>query len=74
MPRAKKRSRKKRPVISHAAYAKLVRSHRHSQKAIALARERGHIPTKVLETYLAKMPRHMHELAALIKRRRAAGE
>ena len=74
MPRAKKRSRKKRPVISQAAYAKLVRRHRHSQKATALARERGHIPTDVLKGYLAKMPRHMHELASLIKRREIAGE
>ncbi len=39
-----------------------------------LSRSRGHIPTKVLETYLAGMPRRMNSLARLIKQRRAAGE
>lgn len=74
MRRTAKRKRSKRPTISHADYAKLVRRHKHSQKAEALAKSRGHIPTRVLEEYLAKMPRHMHSLATLIKQRRAAGE
>jgi len=72
--RAKKRKRTKRPVISQAAYTQLVRKHKRSQKAEALAKSRGHIPTRVLTQYLAKMPRHMHELAILIKQRQAAGE
>jgi hypothetical protein len=69
MPR---RKAKRRKVVSHAAYAKMLRQYKH--RGEGLSRERDHIPTRVLESYLAKMPRHMQELANLIKRRRAAGE
>lgn len=39
-----------------------------------LSRKRGHIPVELLKSRLAKMPRHMHSLAALIRKRQAAGE
>lgn len=66
------RRKKKRKVVSHAAYAKMMK--RYKTRGAKLSRERGHIPTRVLEGYLAAMPRHMNSLARLIKQRRAAGE
>jgi len=67
-----RRRKKKRKVVSHAAYAKMVKRYKH--RGEALSKERGHIPTRVLEGYLAKMPRHTQDLARIIKQRRAAGE
>lgn len=74
MPKKKKRGRKKRAVISHAAYGKMMSRYRRSKRGEELSKSRGHIPVKVLESHLAKMPRHMNELARLIKQRRASGE
>jgi hypothetical protein len=53
---------------------KTIRKSRKSLTKAELSRTRGHIPTNVLEGYLAAMPRHMHSLARLIKQRKASGE
>lgn len=69
-----KRKRKRRATMSQGAYNALVRRHKRSKRAEALSKSRNHIPVRLLEERLAKMPRHMHELARLIKQRKDAGE